>query len=162
MPPSESNGLLELTDRSESSDDTPISRSNRRKHRSYRTACTIGFLAVCMQFVRSLSSSRVRPVTRSHCRQRGKQPCLMKQLKEKLALRHRHLWREDASQHCSSCVTAKREERRHQTLKEMSIARMSDASAPNTSRRCLGTKEKNGHFRRKCMRCPKVGLEHTI
>lgn len=48
MPPSESNGLLELTDRSESSDDTPISRSNRRKYRTYRTACTIGILAVCI------------------------------------------------------------------------------------------------------------------
>ena len=49
MPPSESNGLLELTDsRSESSDDTPISRSNRRKYRTYRTAACIGILAVCI------------------------------------------------------------------------------------------------------------------
>lgn len=48
MAPSESNGLLEVTDRSESSDDTPIARRNRRKYRAHRAFCAIGFLAACI------------------------------------------------------------------------------------------------------------------
>lgn len=48
MAPSESNGLLEVTDRSESSDDTQIARRNRRKYRARRAFCAIGFLAACI------------------------------------------------------------------------------------------------------------------